>query len=531
MLGLGLLFYICNAEACTTTLVTKGASTDGSTFVTHSNDSGDCDPSIVYVPAKNHPKNSMRKVYPSAIARDELPQYRCYMTPRLVDSKRAPGYIGKGADQSMLPIGSIPEVEHTYAYLDSDYAIMNEHGLMFGECTNNSHLENDPELGKRIFYSSELARVALERCRTAREAITLMGALIDKYGLYGTGETLLVADGEEGWVFEMAPSPTGEGGLWVAQKVPDGQFFVAANQFRIREISLDNPNQIFNPNLPKVLENIGWAVFDEENGKLDWLRSTNGTENFHPYFTLRRVWRSLSLVAPSMNLPAEVEGPFTKVYPFAVKPDKPIDIDNLTAIHRDSYAGTDFDMTKGIAAGSFGSPYRSGPHATAVGAWERAINSRIIGYTWITQYNPDFAAPIAWIAHNTPAESVFVPLAVSKMPQGYERVDRRIYDASKPWWVYTQVCEFARDRYSYVIGDIQKEAAKYEVTSKNLVKSSKNMTKDEFAELLRQNAKNICVEWQILYGRLLVKYNQGKGSSYYKEWYDAAGYDAGPVRY
>ena len=95
---------------------------------------------------------------------------------------------------------------------------MNEHGLMFGECTDNSlWLENRPvKAGGGIFYSSELARVTLERCRTAREAVQLMGKLIDTYGLYGTDETLMVADQHEGWVFEMQPVPTGIGGLWIA---------------------------------------------------------------------------------------------------------------------------------------------------------------------------------------------------------------------------------------------------------------------------------------------------------------------------
>ena len=90
---------------------------------------------------------------------------------------------------------------------------MNEHQLMFGECTDGVRQNLDPEPGKRIFYSSELSRVALERCRTAREAVRLMGNLLETYGYYGTGETLPVADPQEAWVMEMAPSPDGTGGL------------------------------------------------------------------------------------------------------------------------------------------------------------------------------------------------------------------------------------------------------------------------------------------------------------------------------
>ena len=113
---------------------------------------------------------------------------------------------------------------------------MNEHGLMFGECTNGAHISNPPKVGKRLFYSAELSRVALERCKTAREAVELIGNLIDTYGYYGTGETLPVGDGKEAWIIEMAPSPTGEGGLWVAQRIPDGEYWVSANKFTIREL-------------------------------------------------------------------------------------------------------------------------------------------------------------------------------------------------------------------------------------------------------------------------------------------------------
>nr|WP_258006159.1 C69 family dipeptidase [Mesotoga sp. B105.6.4] len=97
----------------------------------------------------------------------------------------------------------IPQVPHTYAYFDGSYGIMNEHQLMFGECTDGAKIQIGPEPGRRIFYSSELSRVALERCKTAREAVDLIGFLIEEYGYYGTGETLPVADPNEAWIIEM----------------------------------------------------------------------------------------------------------------------------------------------------------------------------------------------------------------------------------------------------------------------------------------------------------------------------------------
>ena len=216
-------------SACTTTIVTPGASADGSMLVSHSDDNDLSDQAIVYVPARDWPQGSQRPVYASAVAVGDQPQFNAFIVPRLVSKERAPGYANKGEAPS-IPVGYIPQVPHTYAYIDGSYGIMNECGLMFGECTNGSFVSNGPEAGKRLFYSSELARVALERCRTAREAIALMGELIETYGYYGTGETLPVADPKEAWVMEMAPGPDDTGGLWVAQRVPDGHFWVAANE-------------------------------------------------------------------------------------------------------------------------------------------------------------------------------------------------------------------------------------------------------------------------------------------------------------
>ena len=151
--AIALSLGMSTAAACTTTIVTPGASADGSMLITHSNDDGLCDPSIVYVPAKDHPAGSRRPVYPSAIANDELPANNCYMTPRLVDPDRAPGYAYAN-EKATIPLGWIPEAAHTYAYMDSDYGIMNEHGLMLGECTDASRLRNMPASeGSGLFYA------------------------------------------------------------------------------------------------------------------------------------------------------------------------------------------------------------------------------------------------------------------------------------------------------------------------------------------------------------------------------------------
>jgi len=201
-----------SSQACTTMLITKGASQDGSVIVAHSDDSELFDQRLVYVPAADHKPGSLRPVYYDAASLGDRPEYHGYMLHRYVGTQRGPTYVNSDQPQS-IPLGFIPQVEHTYAYFDGSYAIMNEHQLMFGECTDGTKIQPDPVLGKLIFYSAELSRVAAERCKTARESVELIGYLIEKYGYYGTGETLPIGDTEEGWVIEMAPSPEGTGGL------------------------------------------------------------------------------------------------------------------------------------------------------------------------------------------------------------------------------------------------------------------------------------------------------------------------------
>ena len=548
--------------SCTTSILTPGASKDGSMLVSHSDDNDLADQSIVYVPARDWPEGSQRPVYASAVAVGEQAQFNAFIVPRLVSEERAPGYANPGNPAS-IPVGYIPQVKHTYAYIDGNYAIMNEHGLMFGECTDGAFVANGPETGKRIFYSSELARVALERCRTAREAVLLMGELIETYGYYGTGETLPVADQQEAWVMEMAPGPDGTGGLWVAQRVPDGHFWVAANEFRIRDLIPGNPDQMWGESLMSTLEKCGWRSPKDPAKPVDWLTSVSHGEYSHPYYSLRRVWRALSLAAPSAGLSPWVENGTTRDYPFSIKPDQKLDLSDIQRIHRDHYEGTEFDLTKGVAAGPFGSPERylgpydphgdvGDPGVKLNGAWERPISMFYTGYTTICQHKPGLPAPLAatlWIALDRPAESVFVPLAVGPMPKGYEQGDTRAFSRDSAWWTYNLVGNYAQLKYSYMIRDIQERALKHEQAGLRLqaelerdlaALAAKNPDKaaEERSRRLNEHADAVRQDWIKLFELLVGKYAQGfvnepdnmaQPVGYPKEWLEQTDYAKGPA--
>ena len=539
------------AIACTSILVTKGASNDGSVIVTHEADGELGDPRFIYVPAADHKPGSKRAVYP----------YHLYF-PRYVGTDRGPGYDIKGYPQSK-PVGYIPQVEHTYAYVDSIFGIMNEHQLQIGEVTTGAKLEPEAS-AKRLFYSTELSRVALERCKTAREAVELMGQLIDDYGYYGTGESLLVADTQEGWIFEMGGTPDGQPDLWVARKVPDGKVYVTANEYRIREIKKNNPDMIYSKNLFKTTKALGW--WNPKDGEFDWLRAVGIGEYNHPYYSLRRVWRAMDRINPDLKLSPWVKDGYTKDYPFAITPKTKLTLQNVMSLHNDHYEGTEFDLTKGTAAGPFGNPNRyfgpyDGAQNNAVrgqktsGAWERAISADYCTYVKIgvsRDWLPDPIGGMVWIGFDRPDTTVYVPfyIGVNDLPVSYRNGSPFKYDRKFMWWAFDFVSNWADLKYSYMIKDInakQKEiqdkefadVAKIDQKALKLYKIWPRLARYYLTRYSTKNANWVQKEWCNLADTLIAKYSQGymvvsdkvTEVGYPKAWLDKTNYADGPVRY
>ena len=479
-------------------------------------------------------------------------------------SSRGPAYENPALPQTE-PLGYIDQIPHTYAYFDGNYGIMNEHQLMIGECTDGAKVEPEPEPGKRIFYSAELSRVALERCTKAREAIELMGKLIDEYGYYGTGETLLVADTEEAWVFEMCPGPEETYGLWVAKKVPDGEFFVAANEFRIRDVVPGTPDLLYSPRLFEAAEKAGW--WNPQDGPLDWLRAVSLGEYNHPYYSLRRVWRTLSRVAPSLGLSPWVEDGFTRDYPFSVKPDRKLSVADVMDLYRDFYQGTEFDQTKGLAAGPFGNPKRflgpydseqgdvGDPNKKMEGAWERPISSLKCGYSYICQgrgWLPDPIGGVAWIGLDEPYTTCYIPFycGVTALPESFQYGTTQKFELRSAWWAFNFGSEAADRNYTLISADIQKKQAEIENDelamqpaldqgALTLYRDHPDLARQFLTESCISNAEHVLRVWWQMVSVLIAKYNDGYINDpnpageigYPKWWRDAVGYQFGPVSY
>jgi dipeptidase len=543
---------------CTTFAVTKSASADGSVFVGHTNDGfspGDIGGTIKedmvsfqYTPAQNHTRGSRRPII-----------YDPNSGAKLVNDSIL------SQDNDTI-IGYIDQIEHTYGYLTGVYGIINEYQLMSGECTDYAKVFPDAEKEKRIFYSSELSNIAMERCKTAREAVNLTGRLIDDFGYYGSGETLIFADPREVWVIEMCGgTPSGRSGYWAAQRVPDGEVFVAANEFRIREIDPENKDQLFSQNLFSDAEKKGW--WSPADGPLDWTEVFSAGEFLNPYYSLARVWRIMDRIASSKNLSPYVDGPFTREYPFSVAPDEKIDIREAFDLFRDHYEGSVFDLTKPPGGGAFGDPYRNwgpledddhpSPEKVKPGAWSRPISTDQCGYSYVAQardWLPGAIGGVCWLGLSSPSESCYAPFyaGITRLPAPYQNGSHWDLDMDTAFWPFEIVQNWARLMYAKMIPSIRAEQTRLEeaallrqpdieTQALELFKKDQDLACAFLTEYTNSTSRENLESWKRLLEKLVVTYRNGQYNDienktitsigYPDWWLENASYQYGPRVY
>jgi len=531
--------------SCTNFLITKGASTCGP-MIGHTDDGIPGDPRIVYIAAKDHLENKKRAVY--------------------LDNFVYPRYIGKRAEAYHLdgkhttPIGHIAEVLHTYAYIEGNYPIINEHQLALGEGTNLSRFTFDYDKHMRIMGIAELMRLALERCTRAKEAVVLMGKMAEDHGYYGDGESVLLTDTEEGWVFEISCTPNGKGAIWVAKKIPDGEVFVMANEFRIQEIAIDSNDILYSKNLFTLAQANNWLNKDKKS--LNWQKIVCPGENHHPYSSLRRVWRLLQKINPSLDLSPYVENAYTTIYPFSTKPQKKIAIEQALNFFRDHYEGTEFDLTKGLAAGPYGCPNRnladieknSTPqednNEDPQGAWERAISVPYTVYSYVTQCREDLPDAIGgkvWIGFGEPFYTCYIPchIGIKDLPKYFNSGNPLIYDEKFGGLPFKLISNWVTQCYSFIIEDIkakQQQLEKEELRQQEYIEDNA-MSEEHISEYLtsycQDNTQHIISQWWDLFYLITAKYcdgfinipKYGTKIGYPQWWKNRVGYKKGPINY
>jgi dipeptidase len=310
----------CPDCGCTSIMVGKLASTDGSVMTAHSCD-GNYRTWLQIEARRGNPPGAQSPIYWGKLHTE---------TPSDMRGMRLKGHI--------------PEVEQTYRYFNVAYPAMNEKGLAIGETTigGRRELRND----EGLFLIENLQAIALERTTTARDAIQLIGELVREYGYGDSGECLTFADSKEVWHFEiMGAGPFEVGAVWAAVRIPDGHVGVSANIPRISDLNLDDSDHYMaSENVFSVAEEMGW--WDPGSGEpFKWWKAYGRTDRdgnpVPPYST--REFFILSTLAPSLNLTMDMEE-----LPFSVEPDEQVSIRDVLRYYRETYEGTEFDMTRNL---------------------------------------------------------------------------------------------------------------------------------------------------------------------------------------
>jgi len=495
------------AEACTVIMVGKDASTDGSVMSTHAADCGVCDFTWRHVPAADHKPGEKRRLY-------NIDQIRTW----------PPSEGGKWAAVLKDPTAvEIPQPAHTYAYHHSIFGYMNDQQLAIGESTIGNVRKIGNPTPTPATNISQLTLLAMERCRTAREAIKFMGGLAEQYG-YGYhdgGEMLAVSDPSELWVFEIMPvgplwTPTSgnPGAVWAAQRVPDDQVAVCTNESIIGELDLKNPDFFMaSGNVESYAVEAG--LYDPRSGKpFSFKKAYSPTEGGAASTGGRRqrTWRFYDLVAPSRQFKPETPN---MDLPFSVKPDRKLSPRDVMALTRDKSQGTVFDPVSGLRGGPFKNPnYYKGT---------RLISVANVEYTTLTQCRSWLPAPvggIVWVALGAQDTSCYIPLYAGStdVPASFTIGDHFVLDRKSARWAFDYVDFHAQVAYNAAIEDVKAaqktwedgaldRIAEIDTKAAELFKRNPKEAVKYVTGFTLNNAQNVVDAWWKLGDDLWVKYN------------------------
>jgi len=425
-------------DNCTSVLVGKLASADGSTMTSHSCDSSTDRTWINVVPHKKHKADDTAKLY--------------------FEAKRTKGPDDPDRDD----LGEIPQVPETYAYINTAYPVMNEYQLAIGETTFGGKRELKSNEG--LIDCPELYRLVLERAKTSREAIRIADELTKEYGYIDYGECFTFADPKEVWHFEiLGPGRGKKGAVWAAVRIPDDHVGVSANASRIRQIDLkDTEHYMASDNVYSLAQELDW--WDPESGEpFEFCYAYASRRSLG---SRRREWRVLSRLAPSLNLDPNGEN-----FPFSVKPEKNLSVQDVLDIFRDTYQDTPFDMTNTLTTADRKGQVIKSPVASAFlnrelmqllkVRRERTICCARATYLHVTQsrgWLPDPIGGVVWLGYDNPATTPHTPFycGISQMPESY-RVDGRWgFRRDSAWWAFRRVSQLALFRWQHMTRDIAK---------------------------------------------------------------------------
>lgn len=479
-----------SADACTSLMATPGATRDGSSIVTYAADSHVLYGELYNQPAADHPAGSKRPVKEWDTGRN---------------------------------LGEIDEVPHTYATIGN----MNEHGLTIAESTWGGRAELQ---GSGMIDYGSLIYITLQRAKTAREAISVMTSLVDKYGYASSGESFSIADPDEVWIMELIGKGKNDpGAVWVARRVPDGYISGHANHSRIHTFPLRDKETLYSKDVIKFARKMGY--FDGRDEDFDFSRAYAVYDMGALRGCDARVWAYFNRFAPQgsmdTHLPWAMRGEGEPM-PLWVEPAEKLTAQDLKDMMRDHFEGTPMDMTKDVGAGPYAVPYRWRPMSFTVDSveytHERAIATQQTGFSFVADMNAkrhDAMKGILWFGVDDANTCVYVPVFNSTPEAPYElrhgNGDMLTLSWDAMFWVNNYVANQAYNRYSKMIPDIRRvqsglEAAMTEAVAKageEVASMDYDSARAHLAEVTNRWTSKATKDYRALGDMLLVKYLDG----------------------
>lgn len=480
--------------ACTNLIVGKKASTDGSVIISYAADSYGLFGFLCHYPAATHPAGAMRSIFDW-----DTGEYH----------------------------GQIKEAKQTYNVIGN----MNEYQVSIGETTFGGRAELADSTGVMDYGS--LIYVALQRSRTAKEAIKVMTDLVKEYGYCSEGESFSIADPNEVWIMEMiGKGPGVKGAVWVAVRIPDDCIAAHANQSRIHKFDMnDKDNCLYSPDVISFAREKGYFTglnkdfsFADAYCPLDFsgLRACEA-----------RVWSYYNMFNKTVGqayLPY-IEAKSSEPMPLYIKPDRKISVRDIQHAMRDHYEGTALDITQDVGAGPFHMPYRLSPLTFKVDGQtyfnERPISTQQSAFTFVAQMRgnmPDAVGGVLWFGLDDANMSVYTPVYCNTdvVPAPYREGegDCVTFSWNSAFWIYNWVADMIRPRYDLMIGDLRTEQNRLEdmyasaqegieSTALKLYAQDQAKAKAFLTDYTNMCANTAVESWKKLGEYMIVRYNDG----------------------
>ena len=479
--------------ACTNFIVGKKASVDASVMCSYSADDYGMFQNLCHFPAAKHAKGTMRQIYDW-------------------DSNKHHG--------------EIPEAEETYNVIGN----INEWQVTIGETTFGGREEMVDSTG--ILDYGSLIYIALQRSKTAREAIRVMTTLTETYGYNSEGETFTICDPNEAWIMEMMGCGAGSRQVvWVALRVPDDAICAHANQSRIRTFNVkDRENVMASKNVVKFARSKGW--FTGKDAEFSFCDTYAAPDFGGRRYCEARVWSFFNHFSSDMDryvAYAAGKEPGAEPMPLWIVPNRKLSVADMERCMRDHYEGTPFALDSDIGGGIWQMPYRPTPLSFQVDGKryfnERPVSTQQSGFVYVSQMRswlPREIGGVLWFGNDDANMVAFTPVycCTTTAPRCYNTpgADALNFSSDNAYWVCNWVSNMVYPRYSQMFGSLQQVRDSLDASYLQLQPSIEAEAQRLYAQSPAQavaylnryttdKAEQMLTRWKQLATYLIVKYN------------------------